>query len=264
MSKSVRILDDPKKVTPPGTTQPVTQPPAQTTPTPELDDMSKEMQLLYKRPIAFDNKPAIEVARSAALKTGVNPALLFSSAYQEGMNKAIADPDEVSVAYTNAEKAGLDTKTYPVDGFYSYGLDTFGGRYEQLKKYLPEGFDKRFKTYDAKNEKNESIKTAAFITNEDALIAKGAMLRSVADRVSQEAKKKGLMLDQDQIDYFTLVGYNSGEGNISKMMEKFAQSKDKKAWLEKGDVNWQRVHKNVSPRLKRIKFAQSLFDEKTN
>lgn len=226
----------------------------------DTDPIGKEMKALYKKDVRYDNKKAIDIVRSAATRSGVNPALLFSSSFQEGFNKAIAKPDEVSEAYKNA-KMGSD---YPVDGFYNYGLDTFGDKYEQLKKYLPEGFDKQFKTYKAQNEKGEWVGTAAFKNNEDALTAKGAFLRSEMDYVNNLAKTKGVELDDSARNYFTMAAYNTGQENATKMFDKYAASKDKKSWINNGDDSWQRVHKNLSPRMKNIAVAQGLLSEQTN
>lgn len=255
------IEDDPKKVLP-TEGKPVLQPVKTPVVKPAPYDFDTEMRGAYKKVIPFDNKPAIEVARSAATKAGINPSLLFSSAYQEGMNKSILDPDTVSEAFTNAEKKGLDTKTYPVDGFYNYGLDTFGDRYATLKKYLPEGFDKRFKVFGAKNEKNENIRTAAFMTNEDALIAKSAMLREAADNLAKFAKEKKITVAPEDLDYFTLAQYNGGPKNARHMLLEYAKAKDKRSYIDKGETSKKQVHGNISPRLQRMKLAQELFDEK--
>lgn len=268
MSKSVSNIfigdggGEKKTVTPP----PITEPPVLVPPPPVNApyDFDAEMKGAYKHVMAFDNKPAIEIARSAATKSGVNPSLLFSSAYQEGMNKAILDPDSVSEAFYNAEKKGLDTKTFPVDGYYNYGLDTFGDKYQRLKKYLPEGFEKRFKTFDATNEQNSPVKTAAFMTNEDALVAKGAMLRDINDTLAQFAKDKKINIAPEDMDYFTLAAYNGGEGNAKTMLQEYAKAKDKKSFIEKGETTRKGVHKNIIGRLQRMKLAQSLFDEPTN
>lgn len=224
-------------------------------------DFDAEMKGAYKNVMAFDKRPAIEVARSAAMKGGVKPSLLFSSAYQEGMNKAILDPDTVSEHFINAEKKGLDTKTYPVDGFYNYGLDTFGSNYSKLKKYLPEGFDKRFKVFGATNEKKENVSTAAFMTNEDALIAKSAMLRDASDTIANYAKQKKINIDPEDMDYFILAGYNSGVGNAKTMLDQYAKSKDKKGFISRGETSKKEVHKNILPRLQRMKLADELFNE---
>ncbi len=123
---------------------------------------AKEMRILAKKNLPYDNRNALDLVRGASKYSGVNPALLLSSSFQEGMNKAIAHPDEVSEAYVNA-KVGAD---YPVDGFYNYGIDKFSDYLPRIQKYLPKDFDQRYKIYPAKNEIGEDINTAAFKTNE--------------------------------------------------------------------------------------------------
>ena len=236
-------------------------------------DMDAEFQSSYNKPINYDNRPANEVALSAATKTGIDPGLLYSSAYQEGMNKAILKPDEISEAYDNATKAKrIDQKTYPVDGFYNYGLDTFGDRYEDLKKkgYLPADFTPdRFQQFEILNEIEERnkkagkpfkmYKSAAFKNNEDALIAKGAILRDTIQSVQDYAKSKGIELDEKAKNYFTLAGYNAGFGNAKKMIDEYVAAKDKDAFIEGGQTSLKAVHKNVLPRLKRAALATRLL-----
>lgn len=240
------------------------------------DPLATEMRTLYNRPLAADNNlPAFQVARNAAKQVGINPALFISSAFQEGFNKAIAKPSERSGAYDNAVNGNydngkgmkgaqekLDSKGYPVDGFFNYGLDTFSTRYPELVKkgYLPKDFN--FKPYKAYNEKGELVTTAAFPNNETALMAKAAFMRDTMDKVNAVAKKKGITLDEDALNYFTLVGYNAGEGNADKMLDSYAKAKDKKAFIDSGDANWMKIHKNVSPRIKNMKVALELLNEK--
>lgn len=226
---------------------------------PPVDPLEKEMRETYRKKMAYDNRDAIDVARTAAQKSGVDPSLLYSSAYQEGLGKAIVRPDEVSEAYLNASHNGLDINQYPVDGFYNYGLDTFGGNYERLKKYLPADFDKRFKTYKAKNEKNEDIVTAAFMNNEDALTAKGAMIHDLSDQVDYYAKKYNIKIRPEDKDYFTLAAYNGGWGNAKKMLDEYAKSKNASKFIESGETTRQGVHKNITPRLSKKKLAAELL-----
>ncbi len=226
------------------------------------DVIGDEMKILYNRPLRYDNnQPASQIVNSAAKKMGVNPSLLFSSSFQEGMNKAIAKPDEVSEAYLNANSKG-DLKDYPVDGFYNYGLDTFGQKLDRIKKYLPAGFEQQYKVYDAQNEKNMPIKTVAFKNNEAALIAKSAMLKDVADTVDSMAVKKGIKLDDKARNYFTLAAYNGGEGNANQMMDEYLKAKDKNDFIDNGRTTRQGVHKNISPRLKRMQLADELLISK--
>lgn len=229
---------------------------------PARDVIGDEMKVLYNRPLKYDNnRPANEVVVSAAQKGGVDPSFLFSSSFQEGMNQAIAKPDDVSEAYENANRKG-ELKDFKIDGFYGYGLDTFGQKLDKLNKYLPAGFDKDYKIYEAKNEKGEPIKTAAFRNNESALIAKSAMIRDIQDTVDKMATKRGVKLDDKARQYFTLAAYNGGEGNARMMLDEYVLAKDKNDFIDNGRTTRQGVHRNVSPRLKRMQMVSDLLTPK--
>jgi hypothetical protein len=225
---------------------------------PILDELRKSLTTKMR----FDDKNTIDIVRSASKRAGINPSLLFSSAFQEGMNKAVFKPDEVSEAYTTAVSGGgVDEAAYPVDGFYNYGLDRFGDNYKRLKKYLPEGFETRYKPFKAKNEKGEDITTAAFMTNEDALIAKSAMLRDVEDQLLEYAKKKNIKIEDTDKDYFVLASYNGGLGNGKTMLDEYSKSKDKRKFIELGETTRKGVHENISPRLKRMMTISELLNQ---
>lgn len=203
---------------------------------------------------------ASEVVKSAATKMGVNPSMLFTSAWQEGMNKAAFKPDDVSPQYAKYEKEFSD---FPVDGYGNYGLDNFGTNYAELKKYLPEGFEKQFKTFKATNEKGQKVLTAAFKTDEDALTAKAAFIRLEMDKVNAYAEKKGIKLDDTTQNYFTLSSYNSGFGNAQKIMDEYYAAPDKEKFLSEGLTTRKGVHKNVKPRIDNMAIVEELFKEKT-
>ena len=222
----------------------------------EENPFGKEMRILAKRNLPYDNRNSLDLARDAAKFSGINPALLLSSSFQEGMNKAIARPDEVSEAYVNAN-VGAD---YPVDAFYNYGIDQFDKYLPNIKQYLPEGFDQKYKIYQAKNEKGEPINTAAFKDNQSALMVKAAILKNNADLMDKYATSKGVTLDDNARNYFTLASYNAGEANAMKMFDKYLLAKDKTSFIEKGDENWQKVHKNISPRMSNISIANELLN----
>lgn len=215
-----------------------------------------EMRVLYKNKMNYDEKPVKDIVLSAAQKGKVNPALLFSSAFGEGMNKAITKQDEVGSSFPDK-----DFDDFPVDGFFNYGLDRFGDNYERLKKFLPAGFDKQFKTYNATNEKNEKVSTAAFRTNEDALIAKSAMLNDASSQVQDYAKQKGVDIDASHLDYFTLAGYNGGLGNAKIMVDEYAKAKDKNDFVDSGLTSRKGIHKNIKGRLSSMRTADQLLNE---
>lgn len=250
-------------------------------------DFGAELKGAFGNKLKYDNNlPIKDVVLSAAKIGGVDPSFLLSSGWIEGMNKAVLKPDDKSEAYGNAangilefqgvrprtNQAKLDTKNFPVDGFYNYGLDTFGNRYDAIKKYLPAGFENRFQLYDAYNDAKvkdsktgkmvdnpQKIKTAAFRTNQDALIAKSAMLRNEMDTVDAYAKKKGIVLDDKAKKYFTLASYNSGGGNAKIMMDEYSKAKDKNAFIDKGLTSRKGVHANVSPRMSTMQVANELL-----
>jgi hypothetical protein len=223
-----------------------------------------ELQQAWDKKMYYDGNRSIkDVVTSAAKRGNINPALLLSSAWTEGLNKAVLDPDAVSEAYINASNKDKSLNNFPVDGFFNYGLDMFGNNLSKLKKYLPEGFDQRYKMYDAFNEKKQKVQTVAFKTNEDALVAKAAFMNMEKDNVLGYAKKKGIDLsDENTQNYFMLASYNGGFGNAQTMMNEYSKAKDKKAWLDKGLTSRQEVQKNIAPRLSRMKLSSDLLEMK--
>jgi len=200
-------------------------------------------EYLETKSLPFSGHTVKDAIYTAAKTTKVNPQLLYASAMEEGLREGIDQPDSVSEAYLEAigEKADskgqkkqlFDPNQFPIDGFRTYGLDTFGDQYENLKKkgYLPADFDKRFTKFKALNEIEEKkqkagkefsyVNSAAFKTEDDALIAKAAMLRNTRDNLNNYTKKTGIPLTDKQRDFFTLVGYNAGEGNMQKMIKSY-------------------------------------------
>jgi hypothetical protein len=217
--------------------------------------IASDMKSLYKNVMAVDDKPAFQIVKNAADKSGVKASLLMASAFQEGMNKAIAKPDEVSDAYGRLTPE--QQNEYPVDGFYNYGLDRFGERAADLAKYLPKDF--KYLPVDAVNEKGSKIKTAAFKNNEDALIAKAAMMRAEMDNVRNYAGKLGVKLDDEAMDYFTVAAYNGGMGNAKMMLDEYAKAGDKPGFIGRGDTSRKGVHKNIEPRMENMRIADELL-----
>lgn len=234
-------------------------------------DFSSELTNLGNKPMKYDNnKTATQLIKEVSNETKINPKLLYSSSWIEGMNKAVAKPDDVSEAYNTAAEAGkLDIDKFPVDGFHNYGLDTFGERYNQIKKYLPADFDKKFTLFKGSQEQTEKDKklnrpgrevdTVAFASNKDALTAKAAMLKAEQDNVSNYAKSKGIDIDPDAMDYFTMASYNTGFGGAKKMIDEYANAKDKKSFIEKGETSLKGVHGNISKRMKIRQTADQLL-----
>lgn len=224
--------------------------------------IGNEMRVLYKNNMNYDDKPVKDIVLSAAKIGGVDASLLFASAFGEGMNKAIARPDDISEGYDTAVNTKqIDENVYPVDGYGNYGLDRFGDNYSRLKQYLPKGFEDKFKTFKATNEKGEKVNTAAFKSNEDALIAKSAMLKDTAQQVQDYAKQKDIKIDAAHLNYFTLAGYNGGIGNARIILDEYAKAKDKNDFIEGGKTTRGAIHKNIKGRLESMRVASQLLDE---
>lgn len=220
-------------------------------------DMALDMKTNINTPVLYDNNSLpVDIIKRVASKMAVNPGILLSSAWQEGMNQAVVSPDNVSIGYNEANVP----EEYPVDGFRNYGLDTIGDRYKQLSSYLPQGFEKNMFLYKTTNEKNQPINTAAFKTNEDALTAKAAFMKMEADRVNHYAEVKGIELDEQAQNYFMLASYNAGYGSALKMMDEYKKSKDKKKFIEKGETSLKGVHKNIKVRLDNTSLAESFLN----
>jgi len=223
---------------------------------PKPYDMAVEMKKFGKTPMVYDNNetPA-NITKRVAQKMGVNPSLLFSSAWQEGMNKAAISPDDVSMGYNEAKI----TDEFPVDGFVNYGVDTIGDKWDKLKGYLPQGFENKLKFYKTTNEKSEPITTAAFKTNEDALMAKAAMMKYEADNIFNYAKSKGVDLDDKAKNYFMLAAYNGGGGNAQKMINEYIKAPDKNKFIDEGQTGLGEIHKNIKVRLDNMATADELL-----
>jgi hypothetical protein len=201
---------------------------------------------------------------NAAKQSGVNPGILFGSAMEEGLELGIYKPDNASGAFVDwSKKNPKVAEQFPVDGFYNYGLDRFSEQYKDLQKkgYLPEGFDKRFTPMNAINEKKENIKTAAFASDQDALMAKAAVIRDTRDQLTDYEKANGITLSDKQRDFFTLAGYNAGTGNMQSMIKSYKDKgylKDDK-FLEPSfaPASYSGVYKNVQRRLQNANVLQN-------
>lgn len=213
---------------------------------------------LLNKKMSLDNKSAFEIIQGVASKTGIAPSFLAANALQEGMNLAINDD--------NSEKSGgywehnVQEDKYPVDGFLYYGLDRFGDMVDGLKKkgYIPDGFD--YFEYPSMNEKKQKVRTAAFKNNEDALLAKAAIIRDIKDKVNDYAKGKGIKLEPKAMDYFIMSAYNGGMGNARIMLDELKKSGvNQNDFIDKGMTSRQGVHKNIVPRMEKIGWIDKMM-----
>ncbi len=231
---------------------PITPGPGDGKPKKKVWNPADEMDGFSKKILPYDKKDAQTLVRSAAQRTGVSPEMLYSSAFVEGMNKA--DQDLASDGWNEAVNSGkVDANQYPVDGYGNYGLDTFASKFPDLVKkgYLKADFAQQFHPYETMNDAKNPIKvqTASFRTNEDALVAKGAMLREGADAVKGYADKNKISLDEDALDYFTMLQYNGGPKVAQESLKEYMQSKDKTQFIKNGSTKYKSAHQNVTKRM---------------
>jgi hypothetical protein len=201
-----------------------------------------------------EGKPTSQLVKEAAEEsmTGINPKLLFANAWIEGMNKAVIN---------NIDAPGGSNKdlNYPVSGFGFYGVDTFMDKYDKIKKYLPAGFKSKFKPSVRVNELKQNVNSADFKTHKDALIAQAAMLKYEQDNVKNYAKSRGINLDEDALDYFTMASFNGGFGAGRKMLDEYSASNNKKAFITNGLTSKKQIHKNVMRRMNIRQTADDLI-----
>lgn len=227
-------------------------------------DWAGEMKTFTQK-YKLDGQNPIQLAQGAAKTTGVDPAMLYSSAYVEGLNKQM-QKGMYSGAYDNAlegyytdstgkkrlgNQPKISEKDYPVDGFGAYGLDTFGGRFEEFVKkgYLPKEFKDQFIPYTATNEHNQQVQSAAFKNNQAALTAKAAYLRAIQDDVDGYFKKNKVQLDPRHRAYLTMATYNGTTKSSRGLWAEYLAAKDKNAFIDQGQTKYQQLHQNVYPRL---------------
>lgn len=188
-------------------------------------------------------------------KLGVDPALLYSSAMEEGMSGLYPDK--------NSQVDAAEDPKYPVDGYASFGLDNFSDAAAGLikKGYLPKDFANNFKRSAHTNEKNEKVNSADFKTVDAALEAKAAMIKDAGDQVNGITQKANIQLSPKAKDFFNLVAYNAGIGNAEKMLKEYNRSgylKDDKFLEKRPSDSWKVPYENT---IRRIKMADALKQE---
>lgn len=215
--------------------------------------------MLKRGKLPMDNKTAEDILKRVSQRSNIDMPFLAANAFQEGMNNMINQSSGKSNDEF-IENIGHHTgEDYPVNGYEYYGLDTFGSIAPQLikKGYLPKNFS--FDTYNRTNEKKQDITTANFKNNEDALMAKAAFLKHVADNVRDYAAKKNIKLEPKTEQYLTMSGYNGGFGNARIMIDELASGKfSQKDFVEKGLTSRKGIDKNIRPRLKKMEIIDKL------
>jgi hypothetical protein len=150
---------------------------------------------------------------------GIDPALGYASAMEEGMSSEFPDKEG------NYKYEESNNKDFPVEGSATYGLDNFVSRFPELVKkgYLPASFKSEFVPYHPAD-KNTTQDSALYKTADAALQAKAAFLKSNYDEVDEYVKKNNIKLSPRARDFFALANYNAGKGVGLQMIKDYGKN----------------------------------------
>lgn len=173
---------------------------------------------------------AKNIATKAAKKYGLDPALLYSSAMEEGMSGLFKDKSGMDTRHRKPGDFGYQDfygdKEFSINGGQSFGFQTFADRFPELVKkgLLPESFASKFRSKDApmnQQGSNEVREKNNFKSVEDAMQAKAAMMKYHYDDIDGYAKSKGISLSPKAREFFALVEFNAGEGTGHSMLNDY-------------------------------------------
>lgn len=212
------------------------------------------------------------IAKTAASKYNLDPALLHVSGMEEGESGLFKDLSGKDTKGRKPTDFGYEDyygdKDYPINGGQSFGFQTFNQRFPDLVKggYLPKEFAKQFRNTDGPTTSNESLSANDFKTVESAMQAKAAMIKYGQDYVDRLAKQKGIELSDNARNFFTLAWFNGGEGGVlnrlvpysKKGLLKEDQFLKERPDMEKGKPDNLDVWEHVT---RRIKMAENLKKE---
>lgn len=220
-------------------------------------------------PLRVDEKPffASDTGKNLSVKFGnqykIDPALLYSSAMEEGMSGIYPD------AQNRAKWTG--NKDYPVSAAWGFGLDSFQERFKDLqaKGYLPPGFESNFTIGKDQGFADPTTQAVLFKNTDVGLQAKAAMMKQSYDDIDAYAKKKGIPLSDKARDFFALASFNGGEGTGHQMLTDYSTNnllKDE-AYLKGRPVtgkglkadSYKEVYDNVK---RRLVYRDALMNEK--
>ncbi len=205
-----------------------------------------------------DTLSAKQIAINASGNLGLDPALLYSSAMEEGMSGLYPNK--------NNEVDFSGDEDFPVSGYQSFGLDTFSDAFPNLVKkgYLPQEFEKEFKKHvepPREGDNKVAVNSAYFITAESGLKAKAAMIRNGRDEISDFAAKNKINLSDKAKDFFTLISFNAGPGNAKKMLREYNTMgvlKNDSFLNKRPSSSWTVPYENV---IRRMQMADALKEE---
>lgn len=167
------------------------------------------------------------ISVKAAKEYGLDPALLYSSAMEEGASGLFKDKSGQDTKHRKPGEAGYEDyygdKEYPISGGNSFGFQTFNQRFPDLVKggYLPKDFASKFRNKDATIQEGKVESANDFKSVDDAMKAKAAMMKFGEDKVKDFAKEHDIKLSDKAKDFFTLAWFNGGEGGFEHRMKEY-------------------------------------------
>lgn len=171
-------------------------------------------------------------------------ALLFSSLMDEGGDQ-----------FTNRSRKMYNHNTISgLNGFTSFGLDTFGQRINEFtdKGYVPKELKDKISFIEQGNEKGETVTSAYFYSYDDLITAKEAFIKQGRAVVNEEAAKLNINLSKEALDYFTIITYNYGEAGAKKMMKEYKDAgilDNNKFMQDNSYPSYRQIHNNAKRRL---------------
>lgn len=166
------------------------------------------------------------ITTQAAGKYGIDPALLYSSAMEEGASALFKNKNGTDTKGRKPGDFGYQSfygdKDFPVNGNESMGMPDFANRFPELVKggYLPKEFANKFRGKPNAGAYSEND----FKSVEDGMQAKAALMKYNYDYVDKLAAKKGIELSPQARDFFSLAAFNGGEGAVIKRLSKYKES----------------------------------------
>ncbi len=227
--------------------------------------------------LSEDEKKALIKASETS---GISAEIIWTNMLAEGMDVYLQDAKR---GYYNKTDDGY------IDGFQYFGFDTLGdslpnNKYlpkdisytterklaeEELKRYqnsphLTQAEKDRFNDptiFMTSNEKGETVNYASPKSLKDAFYMMGAELRTRKDVVESYASKNNIELSPKSKDFFTYVSYNSGEGNMQKMLTSYNTKgylKDDNYLETKPDKYWEDSYNYAQKRIKNQADVESV------
>lgn len=158
-----------------------------------------------------------QMSIEAAKGLGIDPALLYSSAMEEGMSGNFKN---LKGEY-QYERSGQSDK-FPVNSSSDFGLDQVRDKIAMFQKkgYLPSDFQKHY-TNAISHGKQFTNNDVDLDSPESAMKLKAAYLKYTYDDIDSYAKQRGIKLSPKARDFFALADYNGGEGTGHQMLNDY-------------------------------------------